>query len=177
VFVEKGVDIYRGQPVVSMRLPNFEELRYMNFLSLALGADGLAYWSYARMIQAPDDAAGPWANTALKNSLSEVKEFVSQSGYKKDAKVVKRVQTEDYVLCVLGAKNGANWMMLVNTTDRAQDFDIELPLLKSFVPNSFFAEEDQRQSLVVNKKYNINAKPWEVFVWKISGVNLNLEEN
>lgn len=160
--VPKEQKFFRGFAVEKLRYPNVRELRYMSFASIALGAHGLSFYSYARSRMVDRN----WAGRVLAPVIHEVKRFKNQV---KGGKVQQILRGEDADLFLtLWANEESTFMILVNGSSKTRQFrwslggTLETGKLKPWGSTRETKAILMNGSLVVEQM-----KPWDIFIWQV----------
>jgi hypothetical protein len=163
-FAKKNQKKYHNYSVKDLRYPNSAELRYMIFSSIALGARGIALFSYAR---------GPmvdpkWGSQVLAPVLKEAKNFAGQVGNLHKQKIYS--VKDQNILFAFWSNNKSKFIILANTTPDERNkvrlnINTKIGNLKGFKPwgqssKSINVSLSGKQ-LIINK-----IKPWGIIILK-----------
>jgi hypothetical protein len=162
-FANEGQEKYRNYAVEKLRYPNTNELRYMFFSSIALGARGVALFSYGRAHMVNPQ----WGGKVLVPVLREAKEFANQVHdiHKQNVYSVK----DQKIFLTRWIKGNDEFIILANATpnERKLSLNIETDIkgLKEFKP---WGQTRKTVNLSLSEAQLAIDKimPWEIIVLK-----------
>ena len=111
----KGKKEYRGAKPKDLRFPNFTELRYFCFASLAAGSRGLSWWSHYRGITSPGGWA--WIRGPFAAANSEFSQFVKLVEPAQNRTFFPRAMDIDIFLALWQRDHG-QYLVVVNNWPR-----------------------------------------------------------
>jgi len=159
---ERGASQIRGYDLRELRYPNAAEMRYMCFSSVALGAKGLAFYSYDRSRR----LGSAWMEETLPPLLQEIKEFAKAVGYPAVNKV-ELDSADENVIAGLWKHGGCAWLVVANA--RPEATVISYPL-HSALPKGELAAWGNTRKIEASLKGGIltaELQPWEIAIWEV----------
>lgn len=158
---EKGQKKFRGFDVEKLRYPNKQELRYMSFVSIALGAEGLSFYSYYRSRMVDKG----WAEHILAPVIHEAKTFMMQVA---DAhrQPVLQGENEDFFL-TLWTSEEDTFVILVNASPKS--LQVQQSLEGALEEGRLESWGNTRKAKATLKDGSISVRqirPWEVLIWR-----------
>jgi hypothetical protein len=161
-FAKKGQKAYKGNPVNKLRYPNTQELRYMCFASITLGARGLAFFSFWRS----REVDWYWGKLTLAPVLHDVKTFENQiAGFR--LQQISQAKNNHLFLTTWSNKKKI-FLMLINASPKSRD--IQQPLTGTLKKGTITPWGHTRKVSASLKNGSIvvkQMKPWEVLIWQV----------
>jgi hypothetical protein len=159
---QKGQKKVRGTAVEKLRYPNARELRYMAFTSIALGAQGLSFYSFARSRMVNHN----WGARILAPVIQEVKAFEHQvAGVQ--MKQINIPKDKKLFLTIWKGKK-STFLILVNASPNARAIRQSLGVtLKTGTLEPWGQTRKTEARLQGGNIVVKQIKPWEVLIFKV----------
>jgi hypothetical protein len=162
VFGKKGQEKVHGTDVKKLRYPNAQELRYMAFTSIAMGAKGLSFFSFGRSRMLNHN----WGAKVLAPVIQEVKAFEHQVA----GTQMKQINiTKDKKLFLTTWKSKkSTFLILVNASPKAGPMQQSLDgTLKRGTLEPWGKTRKTKALLQDGSIIVKQVKPWEVLIWQM----------
>jgi hypothetical protein len=166
----------KGYDEKKFRYPNFQELRYWSYFTLARGGRGLMYFSFYHAHKKWKNIE--WVNDVFAKVTKEVSQFTKLTAPANRPVIMKRARDACYEMALWTRKDGEylvlvnNWPLTRLRISRWTENIISDAELEPWGETRKVAAKIENGKLIIPEKIN----PWEVFVWKIKRiVKSNLE--
>jgi len=155
---------YRKYPVDQLRYPNTAEMRYLCFSTIAQGAQGLGFYSYARGIMTDPD----WPAKIAAPVLKEVREF---TGLIDPVTSIAHLPTGDDANVILSRWQGkdASYFILANASSQARRIECALEDIPTGATLQKWGQTRDDAAVIKDGKIIVEkAQPWEIFIWCVA---------
>lgn len=156
---------FRGYPINKLRYPNLEELRYFCFSALSQGAEGLAFYSYARSVMIDPN----WSKRVGGTVLNEVKELTNIiKNDRLSHQIIADYKKDGYMLSTWSNEK-EKFIILINTSNKTRS--IAFQAVNGAADVNIYTRWGKTRDISMfsnNNKLTIkDAQPWEVFIWNV----------
>lgn len=156
----------RKYDISKCRYPNLEEMRYMIFAPMCMGARGMAFYSFARARQL--DRKGKWQNAVLSPAISELSKFANLTAPAQTPSQTIIPADKKYFAAFWLRKTG-NWAVVVNSTKSTQVIEIELPKNTNVKKISKWGNTSKSLKVSIrNNKLKMSLSPWDTAILKLN---------
>jgi len=155
---------YRKYPVEQLRYPNTAEMRYLCFSTIAQGAQGLGFYSYARGIMTDPK----WPTQTAAPVLREVREFTDLIN---PVTAIEHLPTGDAADIIASRWTNKKGTYIIVANASSQSRRIECPLEDIPAGAALQKWGQTRDAAAVLKDGNViieQAQPWEIFIWRVA---------
>ena len=156
----------RKYNISKCRYPNIQEMRYMIFAPMCMGARGMAFYSFARARQL--DRKGKWQKAVLGPTISELSKFANLTAPAQTPNQTIIPNDKKYFAAFWLRKTG-NWAVVINSTKTAQKIEVKLP--KNIKVKSVTKWGNTSKSLKIdvrNNKLKMSLSPWGTAILKLN---------
>jgi len=162
-YAKPGQTELRNSPVSELRYPNAEEIRYLNYSTIAQGVRGLAYFSYLRSMT-PD---ATWVTHTATPALREVREFTNiiKNGF--EFQRFRDVDKDQLIFSVWN-KLDKNYIVLVNASSQKRSVSLEREVLSGKNWKAWGKTRAEGINISGKTITITEIKPWEVLIWENS---------
>jgi hypothetical protein len=141
------------------RLPSIGELRYMFYLSVLAGVDGLLFWTY-------EFSVNSWNESVLYPTIKEFKKYIPAIINGKDLSSTVKVNNVDVQVKLFSIPNTKKYLAIAINHDRLET-NLILNFNRTFAGKVVTANRRKVTQLSANASFSIILKPYEVIVWTI----------
>ncbi|WP_373540787.1 hypothetical protein [Chamaesiphon sp.] len=141
------------------RLPSIGEFRYMFYLSIVTGADGLLFWMHYFSVNL-------WNESVLYPTVIEFKKYIPAVIKGKDLSSTVKVSSTDVQLKLFSIPNTKKYLAIAINHERVK-INLTINFNRTFAGKTVATSRTKIAQLSTNADFTTLLKPYEVVVWTI----------